>query len=89
VTTDDELRQRIVDAAAELFAENGYGGTKLRMVAERADVPPRTVKRLTGGRAQLNIPRTFTSGISIRNASSFGATTIAPVRLLSVLADPK
>jgi AcrR family transcriptional regulator/RimJ/RimL family protein N-acetyltransferase len=53
VTTDDELRQRIVDAAAEVFAENGYGGTKLRMVAERADVPPRTVKRLTGGRAQL------------------------------------
>ena len=28
MTTDDELRQRIVDAAAELFAENGYGGTK-------------------------------------------------------------
>jgi len=53
VTKDDELRQRIVDVAAELFAENGYGGTKLRMVAARAEVKPRTVKRLTGGRAQL------------------------------------
>jgi AcrR family transcriptional regulator/L-amino acid N-acyltransferase YncA len=53
VTDDDELRQRIVEVAAELFAENGYGGTKLRMVAERAGVTPRTVKQLTGSRAQL------------------------------------
>jgi len=53
VTKDDELRQRIVDVAAELFAENGYSGTKLRMVAERAGVSPRTVTRLTGGRGQL------------------------------------
>jgi len=37
---DDELRQRIVDVAADLFAENGYGGTKLQMVAARAGVTP-------------------------------------------------
>jgi AcrR family transcriptional regulator len=53
VASDEELRQRIVAAATELFAENGYSGTKLRMVAERAKVKPSTVKRLTGGRAQL------------------------------------
>ena len=53
MATEDELRQRILDAAAELFAERGYGGTKLAMVAERAHVPARTVKRLTGGRTQL------------------------------------
>ena len=53
MASDEELRQRIVDAAAELFAEHGYSGTKLRMVAERAEVKPGTVKRLTGGRAQL------------------------------------
>ena len=53
MASDEELRQRIVDAAAELFAEHGYSGTKLRMVAERAEVKPSTVKRLTGGRAQL------------------------------------
>jgi AcrR family transcriptional regulator/L-amino acid N-acyltransferase YncA len=53
VTDDDELRQRIVDVAAELFAEHGYGGTKVSMVAERAGVPPRTVKALTGSRAEL------------------------------------
>jgi AcrR family transcriptional regulator/RimJ/RimL family protein N-acetyltransferase len=52
-TRSDELRRRIVDVAAELFAERGYGGTKLAMVAERAGVSERTVRRLTGGREQL------------------------------------
>lgn len=53
MTGSDELRRRIVDVAAELFAEHGYGGTKLRMVAERAGVSPHTVRRLTGRRDQL------------------------------------
>jgi AcrR family transcriptional regulator/GNAT superfamily N-acetyltransferase len=53
VTDDDGLRQRIVEVAAELFAENGYGGTTVRMVAERTGVTRRTVKQLTGSRAQL------------------------------------
>ena len=53
VARSDALRRRIVDVAAELFAENGYGGTKLKMVAERAGVSPHTVRRLTGGRDQL------------------------------------
>jgi len=53
VTNDDELRQRIVDVAAELFAEKGYGATKLQMVAASAGVTSRTVTRLTGGRAKL------------------------------------
>ena len=51
--TDDVLRQQIVEVAADLFAANGYGGTKLRMVAERAGVTPRTVRLLTGSRAEL------------------------------------
>ena len=53
MTRSDELIRRIVDVAAELFAEHGYGGTKLAMVAERAGVSPRTMRRLTGGRDQL------------------------------------
>jgi AcrR family transcriptional regulator/L-amino acid N-acyltransferase YncA len=51
--TDDELRQRIVEVAADLFAANGYGGTTVRMVAERTGVTRRTVKQLTGSRAEL------------------------------------
>jgi AcrR family transcriptional regulator len=53
VTSDRELRRRIVQAAAELFSEHGYEGTRIRMVAQRAGVTPRTVRRLTGGRSQL------------------------------------
>ena len=50
---DDEVRASIVKAAEACFAEHGYGGTDVRKVAERAGVPPRTVRRLTGGRADL------------------------------------
>lgn len=53
VTSDVELRRRIVEAGAELFSEHGYEGTRIRMVARRAGVSPRTVRRLTGGRSQL------------------------------------
>jgi AcrR family transcriptional regulator/RimJ/RimL family protein N-acetyltransferase len=78
VTDDDELRQRIVDVAAELFAENGYGGTKLRMVAERAGVKPRTVKQLTGSRAQL-----FAHVLATRPPSESAA------RVAAAAADPE
>ena len=75
--TDDELRQRIVEVAAQLFAENGYGGTKLRMVAERAAVTPRTVKRLGGNRAQL-----FAQVLASRPPSD------AAARVAAAAADP-
>ena len=76
--TDDELRQRIVGVAAELFAENGYGGTKLRMVAERAGVTPRTVRQLTGNRAQL-----FAQVLATRPPSESAA------RVAAAAADPE
>ena len=78
VTRDDELRRRIVDVAAELFADNGYGGTKLRMVAERAGVSPHTVRRLAGGRDQL-----FAEVIATK------LTSEAADRLAAAAADPE
>ena len=33
-----DTRQRILDVAAELFAEQGYDGTSLREIAERIGV---------------------------------------------------
>ena len=77
-TRDDELRRRIVDVAAELFADNGYGGTKLRMVAERAGVSPHTVRRLAGGRDQL-----FAQVIATK------LTSEAADRLAAAAADPE
>ena len=75
--TDDELRQRILDAAAEVFADNGYGGTRTRMVAERAGVTPRVVKQLTGSRAQL-----FADVLATRPPSESAA------RVAAAAADP-
>ena len=76
--TDDELRQRILDAAAELFAQNGYGGTRTRMVAERAGGTPRVVKQLTGTRAQL-----FAEVLATRPPSESAA------RVAAAAADPE
>ncbi|MEZ5118410.1 MAG: GNAT family N-acetyltransferase [Candidatus Nanopelagicales bacterium] len=52
-TSDEELRARIIEAAADLFAEHGFSGTKVNMVAKAAHVSSQTVRRLTGGRADL------------------------------------
>lgn len=53
MATSDDARDRIIEAAAELFAQHGFSGTKVNMVAKAAKVSPQTVRRLTGGRAQL------------------------------------
>ncbi len=75
--SDAELTRRIVDVAAELFAEKGYGGTRLPMVAERADLSTRTVKRLTGGRAEL-----------FAQVMAEKLTSLAAERLAAAAADP-
>ncbi len=46
-------RRRIVDAAAELFAEHGYAGTTIDAVATAAGVSRKTVFDSVGGKAQL------------------------------------
>jgi AcrR family transcriptional regulator/L-amino acid N-acyltransferase YncA len=53
VGSDEEVRQRVIDAAAELFAEHGYEGVGVRQVAQRAGVSQYKVRTLTGGRAEL------------------------------------
>lgn len=50
---DERLKQRILDAAAELFALHGYSGTKITDVAHAAGTSAGAVRRLTGGRAEL------------------------------------
>jgi AcrR family transcriptional regulator len=47
-TEDDELRERIVRAAAELLAHGGRAAVTTRAVASRADVSPPTIYRLFG-----------------------------------------
>jgi AcrR family transcriptional regulator len=48
-----QTRKRIVDAAAALFAERGYGRTTIDAVASAAGVSRKTVFDSVGGKAQL------------------------------------
>jgi AcrR family transcriptional regulator len=48
-----QTRKRIVDAAAELFAERGYSGTTIDAIAIAAGVSRKTVFDSVGGKAQL------------------------------------
>lgn len=73
----EALRQRIIEVAAELFAEKGYGGTKLRMVAARANVKPGKVRRLTGSRAQL-FAAVLTAKLTSKSADLVAAAAANP-----------
>lgn len=53
MATDQAKRDRILQAAAQLYAENGYGGTTTAQVARRARVTPQSLRRLVGGRREL------------------------------------
>ena len=46
-------RQRILDAAAELFIEQGYGATSVRAIAEAAQVAADTVYATFGSKGRL------------------------------------
>lgn len=48
MTSDDELRGRIVRAAADLLAQGGRGAVTTRAVAGRAGISPPTIFRLFG-----------------------------------------
>lgn len=53
MATDEQARERIVSAACELFATQGYGATTTAMVAKQAGVSARAVRRLVGGPHEL------------------------------------
>jgi AcrR family transcriptional regulator len=46
-------RQRILDAAARLFVQQGYGTTSIRQIAEAAQVAPDTIYATFGSKARL------------------------------------
>jgi len=46
-------RQRILDAAEELFVQQGYGTTSIRQIAEAATVAPDTVYATFGSKTRL------------------------------------
>ena len=74
---DEQVRRRILTAAAEVFAENGYSGTKIDMIARRAGVSTHKVKRLTGRRSDL-----------FAEVMAEKATSQAAERVAAAAADP-
>jgi AcrR family transcriptional regulator/GNAT superfamily N-acetyltransferase len=74
---DDEVRARILDAAAVLFAAHGYSGTKVDMVAKASGVSSSTVRRLTGGRAEL-FEQVLTARVSSSTAERVAAAVDDP-----------
>ncbi|QFG23823.1 TetR/AcrR family transcriptional regulator [Actinomadura sp. WMMB 499] len=49
----EATRQRILDAARDLFGEHGYGGVTIRMIAAEADANTALVHRYFGSKADL------------------------------------
>jgi AcrR family transcriptional regulator len=47
-------RKRLLDAAVEVFSEQGYSGASTREIARRAKINPVTLFRLFGGKQQLH-----------------------------------
>lgn len=64
-------RQRILDAAAELFIDQGYGGTSIRTIAEAAGVAPDTVYATFGSK-----PRLLTALVDIRLVPDGGSSVL-------------
>ena len=48
-----ETERRLIDAAATLFVDHGYVATSLAAIADRAEVDPRTVYKVFGGKVAL------------------------------------
>jgi AcrR family transcriptional regulator len=53
VRSDDETRRLVIDAAAKEFQANGYAGTSMGAVAQRAGVSTKTLYRLIPTKSDL------------------------------------
>lgn len=76
-------RQRILDAAADLFTGQGYGATSIRAIAEAAQVAPDTVYAIFGSKARL-----LTALIDIRLAPS-GESSVLDRPQVQVMRDER
>jgi AcrR family transcriptional regulator len=51
--TTEELRRRLLEAAAELFATRGYGGTTTKEIARRAETTEAAIFRVYRSKEEL------------------------------------
>ena len=76
-------RSAIVDAAAELFVTDGYAGTTVRAIADRAEVAPDTVYAIFGNKV-----RVLTAVIDARLAPPGTANVMDRPEAQAVRAEP-
>ena len=50
---DDEIRKALIDAAAQVFAEEGYSGTRVQSIAERAGLTTGAMYNRFSGKSEL------------------------------------
>ncbi|WP_033424625.1 TetR/AcrR family transcriptional regulator [Actinomadura flavalba] len=53
MSDDQEAGERVTEVATRLFAELGYDGTPMQLIADTLGMPIAEVTRLTGGKQQL------------------------------------
>src|SRR6516225_514459 len=53
VRSDEETRHCVIEAAGQEFETNGYAGTCMNAIAERAGISTKTVYRLFPNKAEL------------------------------------
>ena len=81
-------RDAIVDAALELFAENGYDATTVPAIAERANVSPATVARYFPSKESLLFTERDVRSATLRAAIASRPRRESPLRaVLGALAD--
>lgn len=49
----DDIRRRLIDAAAEVFAERGYDGARVQQIAERANLTTGAIYNRFSGKSEL------------------------------------
>jgi AcrR family transcriptional regulator len=76
-------RQRILDAAADLFVRQGYGTTSVRQIAQAAQVAPDTVYATFGSKARL-----LTALLDIRLAPSGEQSILDRPEIQAIRAEP-
>lgn len=82
-------RSAVVAAARELFGEQGYAGTTVQQIAQRARVSPATVYAQCGGKQGLleTLMDTWTAGALVGEIIQACAAAPTPAEKLRVLAE--
>lgn len=79
-----EIRERILTAGLEVFARDGYMGTTMQAIAERAGLAAASLYRYFPGKAEL-----FEAAITPQIAEQFESLLVRRVRALSQLPESR